>query len=102
MPNELTAWAAILMITAITFSCRLAGPILMSKIRISPKVDRFLDALSVSVIAALVASVLAQNGLREAAAVAFASLVMLRSKSVVWSMLSGIAVAAASSFASSL
>lgn len=102
MPNELAAWVAILVIATVTFSCRLAGSILMSKVQVSPKVDRFLDALSVSVIAALVASVLAQNGLREAAAVAFASLVMLRSKSAVWAMLTGIIVAAAWSFASSL
>ncbi len=102
MPNELTAWMAILMIATITFSCRLAGSVLMNKVRISPKVNRFLDALSVSVIAALVASVLAQNGLRETVAVAIASLVMLRSKSAVWSMLTGITVAAAWTFASSL
>ncbi len=102
MPNELAAWTAILVIATVTFSCRLAGSILMRKVQVSPKVDQFLDALSVSVIAALVASVLAQNGLREAAAVAFASLVMLRSKSAVWSMLTGIIVAAAWSFASSL
>ncbi len=74
----------------------------MSKVRVSTRVDRFLEALSVSVIAALVVSVLAQNGMREAAAVAFASLVMLQSKSAVWSMLTGIIVAAAWSFASSL
>lgn len=101
MPNEQAAWTAILVIVTVTFSCRLAGSVLMSNVRISPKVERFLDGLSVSVIAALVASVLAQNGLREAVAVAFASLVMLRSKSAAWSMLTGIVVAAAWSFASS-
>jgi uncharacterized membrane protein len=99
MPNEMAAGLAILVIATITFASRLTGPILMRKVRNSPKVDRFLDALSVSVIAALVASALAQNGLRELAAVAFASFVMLRSNNAIWAMLTGIVVAAAWSFA---
>lgn len=102
MINDLTAWAAILMIAAITFSSRIAGSVIMNRVTVSLKIERFLDALSVSVIAALVATVLAQNGLREAAAVAFASLIMVRTKSAVWAMMTGIIVAAAWSFASNL
>ena len=98
MPSDLTVWAAILIIAAITFLSRITGSVLMSKVKVSPRVDRFLDALSVSVIAALVASVLAQNGLREAVAVATAALIMLRFKSAIWAMLTGIIVAATWSF----
>ena len=65
----------------------------------SPKVEHFLDNLSVSVIAALVASLVARGGFREAVAVALASLVMLRWKSAVWAITAGMVVAAAWSYA---
>ncbi|MCK0097010.1 AzlD domain-containing protein [Yoonia sp. F2084L] len=83
------------MIAAITFASRIAGPLLMTNIIISPRIERFLNALSVSVIAALVASIVAQNGLREGAAVGLAAFIMLGSKSAVWAMVSGMALAAA-------
>ena len=66
----------------------------MSHINASAKVERFLDGLSVAVIAALVASILAQNGLRETAAVALAVLVMLRSANATRAMIAGMAAAA--------
>lgn len=94
MPNDLTSWAAILVIALVTFFNRVAGPILMSRIETSARVERFLDAMSVSVVAALVASILAQGGLREAGAVAFSAVVMMQSKSAVWAMMAGIVFAA--------
>ncbi|WP_417769721.1 AzlD domain-containing protein [Stappia sp.] len=99
MPGELAAWAAILLVGAITLGSRLAGTFLMSRVRMSPKVEHFLDNLSVSVIAALVASLVARGGFREAVAVALASLVMLRWKSAVWAITAGMVVAAAWSYA---
>lgn len=95
MPSDVPALTAIAMVATITFASRLAGAVLMSRFDLSPRVQRFLDALSVSVIAALVASYVAQNGLREGAAVAVAAAIMLGSKSAVWSMVSGMALAAA-------
>lgn len=93
MPSDLSAWAAILMIAAITFGSRMAGALLMRHVTISRRVEVFLDAVSISVVAALVASLLAQNGLREATAVLAASLVMLVLKSPVAAMAIGMITA---------
>lgn len=81
------------MVAVITYASRIAGALVMSRFATSQRIDRFLGGLSVSVIAALVASIIAQGGLREAAAAA--SLVMLGSRSAVWALIVGIACAAA-------
>ena len=94
MPSELSAWLAISLVAGVTFASRVLGSVVMSRVAASPFVARFLDGLSVSVIAALVASMLAQGGYREAAAVAVAALVMLGLKSAAWGMIAGMAVAA--------
>ena len=94
MIDDLTVWTAIALIAGVTLTSRLAGPFLMNHVNASAKIERFLDGLSVAVIAALVASILAQNGFREAAAVALAVLVMLRSANATWAMIAGMAVAA--------
>lgn len=83
------------MVAVITYASRIAGALVMSRFATSQRIDRFLGGLSVSVIAALVASIIAQGGLREAAAAAAASLVMLGSRSAVWALIVGIACAAA-------
>jgi uncharacterized membrane protein len=89
------AWGAILIVAGITFASRIAGSVLMRSVTVSPAVERFLDALPVSVIAALVASVVAQGDLRDVVAVGLAATVMLASKSAVWAMLVGMGIAAA-------
>ena len=94
MIDELTVWTAIVLIASVTLASRLVGSFLMSHVNASARIERFLDGLSVAVIAALVASILAQNGFREAAAVALAVLVMLRSANATWAMIAGVAVAA--------
>lgn len=95
MTGDLSTWAAIFIVAAVTLASRLAGSFLMARVETSPRVERFLDGLSVGVIAALVASTLAQNGLREGAAVAIAVLMMLRWANAAWAMLAGMALAAA-------
>ena len=87
-------WYLILLVAAVTFGSRIAGALLMQRVAVSHSVERFLDGLSVSVIAALVASLVAQDDLRTATAVALASLVMLASKSAIWAMLAGMGAAA--------
>ncbi|MDA7963560.1 AzlD domain-containing protein [Ruegeria sp.] len=94
MASELTPWAAILVIASVTFLNRIAGPIMMKHIETSAKVERFLDAMSVSVVAALVASILAQGGWREVIAVGISAMVMMRFTSAVWAMVAGIGAAA--------
>ena len=98
MPNDFSALVAIALIAALTYGSRIAGALVMSRISTSPRIERFLDGLSVSVIAAVVASMLAQDGPREAAAVALAALVMLGTSNAVVAMLAGVLCAAAWSF----
>ena len=94
MPSDLSAYAAILIMAAVTLATRLLGAEIMQRVAASKRVEGFLDALSASVIAAIVVTYVTQNGLREGAAVALAAMVVLTLKSTVWAMLSGIAAAA--------
>ena len=94
MPGELSAFAAILVMAGVTLATRLFGAELMRWAPPSARLERFLDALSSSVIAAIVVTVLARGGLREALAVAIAALVMVSLKSAVWAMIGGMAAAA--------
>lgn len=92
--NDGATWMAIALVAAVTAASRLAGPLVMARVGASPRVGRFLDGLSISVVAALVASVVAEGGPREAAAVVVAGAITLLSRSTVWAMVSGMAVAA--------
>lgn len=94
MPNDLAAYTAILIMAAVTLATRILGAEIMQRVSASKRLERSLDALSSSVIAAIVASFVAQHGLREAMAVAMAGIVMLAFNSAIWAMIAGMAVAA--------
>lgn len=98
MPTDASIATIIVVVALITFASRIVGPFMMIRIGASPRVTRFLDGLSVSVVAALVASMLAQGTLRDGAAVAVAAVVMLATRSATSAMLAGILCAAAWSF----
>ncbi len=93
--GDLPIWLIVPLVAAIVFATRALGPVLMTRISLSPRMTRFLDGLAISVIVAMVATALAKAGLREAAAVALAVTVMLTARSVFWAMVAGIALAAA-------
>lgn len=94
MPDTLTAWLAILLVAGVTIASRISGPLLMARLPMSLRIERFLQNLSLSVIAALVASMLARGGLREAVSVAVAAAVMLVLRKAIWAMAAGMACAA--------
>jgi len=98
MPDAISAWLAILLVAGVTLASRISGPLLMARLPMSVAVDRFLQNLSLSVIAALVASILARGGLREAASVAVAALVMIVLRRSIWAMGAGMVVAAGWTF----
>lgn len=98
MPDAFSAWAAILLASTLTLATRLSGPVLMARLPMSPRIERFLQNLSLAVLAALVASMLARGGLREAAAVAVAVLVMALLRKSIWAMGAGMICAAAWTF----
>lgn len=86
---------AMAIMAAAVLATRLAGAALMTRFTPSARVDRFLEGLSVSVIAALVASQLTVADARHVAAVIVAVAVMLLARSVVWAMFAGMVAAAA-------
>jgi len=60
------SWGAILVIAAmaaVTFLCRIAGVVVMSRVRITPRVERGLRALPGSIIMATILPVVIDNGL---------------------------------------
>lgn len=94
MPDAFTGWAAILLASGLTLASRLAGPFIMIWLPMSARVERFLENLSLSVLAALVASILMRGGLREGISVCVAVLVMALLRKSIWSMGAGMICAA--------
>ncbi len=94
MPDATTAWEAIFLASFLTLATRLSGPIVMAWLPMSARVERFLENLSLAVLAALVASMLARGGLREAASVTVAVLVMVLLRKSIWAMGAGMICAA--------
>jgi uncharacterized membrane protein len=94
MPIEASAWTAIGLIAAVTAATRLAGPLMMRFVTITPAIERFLEAMSVSVIAAIVVSAVARDCLRGAAVALVAAIVMLVFRNTSLAMIAGIATAA--------
>lgn len=88
------AYAAIAMMTLVTLSTRLGGAVIMRFVALSPRVTRFLEAMSASVLAAIVVTFVVRGGSREIAAVGVAMLVMLAVRKPVWAMLAALLVAA--------
>ena len=85
---------AIAVMALTTLATRVLGPAAMSRFKVTETLERFLNALCSSVIVAIVATVVARGGWREAAAVAVAAGVMVVTRSVVWAMLAGTGCAA--------
>lgn len=87
--------AIVFVLAGAAFFTRMAGPALFARLPSDPRVERFLNGLSVSVIAALVASGLAIGGPSEWAAALCAVVAMAITRSVVWAMVAGVSCAAA-------
>lgn len=79
---------------AAVLTTRFAGAFLMAWQTPSKRTDRFLEGLSVSVIAALVASLLVHADARIVVATVIALGVTALTNSTVWAMLTGMVVAA--------
>ncbi|MFW5834123.1 MAG: AzlD family protein [Pseudomonadota bacterium] len=88
------ALLAIVLMAVITAFTRVGGAWLMRLVPITPAVEGFLASLSSSVIVAIVATVLARDGLREVAAVAAAVALMWVLRSPALAMGAGVLTAA--------
>lgn len=93
----LTDWSYVVAVTimaAAAFATRIAGPVLMSWVTPTERTERFLRGLSVSVIAALVASLLVHADTKTILATALAITVVGLTRSVVGAMFAGMVAAA--------
>ena len=82
----------------VTFLSRIAGAAMMIRFADNKRMQRFLDGLSASVIAALVASQLVSSDNKIIFAIVVAITIMGITKSVIWAMLTGMIAAAAYPF----
>lgn len=89
-----SAYIAIAVMCLVTLSTRLGGAFMMRFITMSPRLSRFLEAMSASVLAAIVITFLIQGGTRESVAVGVAIIVMLATRSAVYAMFAAMFVAA--------
>lgn len=94
MNPEIAAFAAIGLMAMVIYGTRAGGAALMSFFRLTPRLEVFLKSLAISVLAAIVASALARGGLRDAAAVAMAALVLLLCRNQIAAIAAGVALAA--------
>lgn len=86
------AYIAILAMTLATYICRAAGVVLMSRIPITPRVERGLRALPGSIVVATVLPLAVQGGLTASLGLAAALLVMSLSRSELAALVAGLAV----------
>ena len=94
MIDPAQVYAATAVLAAASLATRLAGPLLMARVAVTPRVQRFLDGMASAVLAALAATAVARGGPREAAAVAAAAVVMLGARNASLAVLCGAGVAA--------
>lgn len=95
MLSEWSFVIALCTLAASVFVTRIAGIILMAWIPSNPKVERFLEGLAVSVIAALVASSLVTADIRTIIATGMAIIMMALTRNIIHAMLCGMLSAAA-------
>lgn len=94
----LSDWSYLIAVTVlalVALGTRLSGALLMAWVTPTPRIERFLEGMAVSVIAALVASSLVTMDIKTFVATGSAMFVAAFSRNVIWAMLAGMIVAAA-------
>lgn len=94
----LSDWSYLMAVTVlalVALGTRLSGALLMAWVTPTPRIERFLEGMAVSVIAALVASSLVTMDIKTFVATGSAMFVAAFSRNVIWAMLTGMIVAAA-------
>jgi uncharacterized membrane protein len=95
MVDEWTAFAAVSLLAAITLATRISGPLIMSYVVITPRIEAFLKYMATSVLISIVLPATLKSEPRIWLAVAASTLVAATGRGVMSAMLTGIAVAAA-------
>lgn len=94
MADDSEAWIAVAVAAIVTFATRALGPVIMARVPATERVQRFLDALSTSVIVSIVAEFLARGTMREAAALATGAMALVLFQRPLLSMVIAVVVAA--------
>jgi uncharacterized membrane protein len=81
---------AIAAMTLVTFLCRIAGVVVMSRVRITPRIERGLRALPGSIILATILPVVIDNGWPAMIALAAAIIVMALTRIDIVGLLAGL------------
>jgi uncharacterized membrane protein len=89
------AYAAILAMALGTYACRVAGVLVMSRLRPTPRIERGLRALPGSIVVATVAPIAAQAGLPAFVGLAACLVVMVLTRLDLAALLAGLAAIAA-------
>lgn len=92
MPIEV--WLALAVMAVTTFATRAGGLVIMSRVPISPRVERFLEALSGSVLVAIAVPATVNGDIATKIAVAASVITMMAFKNTLLAMLLGVVVAA--------
>jgi uncharacterized membrane protein len=88
-------WLAIALMALATYLCRVSGVVLMSRIRITPRVERALRALPGSIVAATVVPIGIESGPAALLGLATGMAVMAVSRSEVGALFAGLAAVTA-------
>lgn len=94
MVDVQSAYIAIAIMSLVTLGTRLGGAFMMRFVTMSPRLSRFLEAMSASVLAAIVMTFLIHGGTRESVAVGVAIVVMMATRSAVYAMFAAMLSAA--------
>lgn len=87
-------WLAIIGMGLVTYLCRVSGVVLMSRVRITPRVERGLRALPGSIVLATIGPFVLHAGMVAVLAVAAGIAVMVLRRSEALAILAGLATAA--------
>lgn len=88
-------WAAILAMAAATYLCRLSGVALMSRVRMTERLRRGLEALPGSIIVATVLPIAVESGAAAIAGVLAAAATMALARNEIAGLAAGLATVAA-------
>jgi uncharacterized membrane protein len=88
-------YLAILAMTAATYLCRASGVVLMSRVRVTPRIERGLRALPGSIVVATVLPIALASGAPALLGVAAAIAVMAAARSELAALAAGLAAVAA-------
>ena len=95
MGPEVDTTTAVIAMALTTYATRIAGPVIMAWVPFSANVERFLEAVSGSVLVALIAPLALAGGVAAQGAVVAAVLAMFVQKNAAVAMVSGVVAAVA-------